>query len=364
VNVFSNGVPARPMALLIPNALWTCWNRLGCMEAVEGDGACRWLFPTTEQDREYKGKCIMKMANADTLSCLIHAISWFRSTLKTLVLLKVDVVALRLTFLPLLFVHFFLGLEIGLTRKTDFFTTEHQILNSILLRETIMRQPFRASDRVGRPSSIWVTSAWSGSSVHPISSQSTSRNVDPFHTTWYHSYVSWLGIGPGRFSIFDLEASGRSGSCMHPISSHKYKSREMNSFHTTWYHSYVSWLGVNRVDWHVDLERASGGQVACMSPNIFPASTRSNVVELTHDLLSFHKLTWLGIGPGRWHIRSGEGVATVGFCMHNIFIRKSNVVNPFHDTIIHMYRDWASDRVDLAYSIWRGRRGGGSCVPN
>jgi hypothetical protein len=111
-------------------------------------------FRRPNKTEEYKGKCIMKMANADTLSCLIHAISWFRSTLKTLVLLKVDVVALRLTFLPLLFCSLF---RVGnwLDEENGFLHNgTSDFVNSILLRETIMRQPFRASDRVGRPSSI------------------------------------------------------------------------------------------------------------------------------------------------------------------------------------------------------------------
>jgi hypothetical protein len=230
-----------------------------------------------------------------------------------------------------------------------------------------------------------------GFTKSPISSQVQVGMSELFAMTWYHSYVcdcarSGLAIrSGGRRTGF--EQSSQSSSQVRPNAvnpfqrldiihkcivirsndfrvfnwrgvggrvraSTQYSQVQVGmswTFHTTWYHSYVSWLASD----HLGIQSGEyGGRVLASNPH-WGKFGMSWI--LSHDLISFICIVIADRANLSYSIWWRHGVRA----SHPIFTSTSPNVGILSRRldIIHI-RDWASDRVDLAYSIWRGRRGG------
>jgi hypothetical protein len=165
------------------------------MEAVEGDGACRWLFDDRNKTEEYKGKCIMKnIFNADTSFCLDTCDIMVSVDVKYTCSSQSRCCCTWLTFLPLLFVHF-LGLEIGNPDEENIGFlhngTSDSSLNSIVLTRGLIETAFPGIGP-GRTGSRF---GWRRRRVERLN-QPQVRSVDPFWLDW------WVGLTWGAGWLF------------------------------------------------------------------------------------------------------------------------------------------------------------------
>jgi hypothetical protein len=170
----------------------------------------------------------------------IHAISWFRSTLKHLFFSKSMRCCTSVDFFTVTFCSLFRVGNWQLTRKTLISSQRNIRLLNDSTDSRVMRDSL-SGHRTGSDG-VWFGVRRRRGRVRAsllISSQRLRSVVLILFTTWYfYMYRDWAS-DRGRWTYSPERASRRSVSCMRTQYLHKCRECRVNFSHD-WYHSYVS----------------------------------------------------------------------------------------------------------------------------